>query len=153
MTEYRSGSLYVVERPKSAHWVNRALKQLDDRLFLERQLTFDNQQVWCVVIGMGDQEPMTLLEFRDDQGNAIPDPTEMIVQRVARMDRGPGLYQRVMEKNRKMRERITQKAMDETREVALDVVPRISSTRSTLLPRGAYLRQSRDRQRARGEKV
>jgi hypothetical protein len=154
MTEYISGSLYVIERPRSQHWVNRALKQLDERLFLERQVSFDNQHVWCVVCDQGDRPPITLIEFRDDNGNAISDPTERLIQRVAQMERdGHRLHQRVLDKNQRFREAKSKAMRDETEAITRDIVPRINPTRSVLLPRGAHLRQSRDRQRSQGARV
>ena len=155
MNEYLSGGLYVVEKPKASHWVNRALRQLDPDLFLERQLTYDGGMVWCVVCETGgDRPPVTLLEFRDDNGKPIPEPTESLVQRAARMERSAEALNRyVREANERRKQEISRRAIEQTREISLDVMPRISPTRSVLLPRGQYLRRSRDRARARGARV
>jgi len=155
MTTFRYGSLYVVEGDRDRSWITRALRQIDERLFLERQLTFDGQAVWCVVCALDSGEPpMTLLEWRDERGQPIPEPTEQLVQRVAAMERdGHRLHQRVLAKNRALQEERRRKLEDEVREATRYVLPTMSETRSALLPRGQHLRISRDKQRALGRNI
>lgn len=150
MQTYRSGALYVVEKAHPKAPLQRALKQLDDRLFLERQVTFENEWVWCVVVDTGG-EPITILEWRDDFGKPIPELSEGIVYRVAKMERDAGrLNKRILEKNRELERQRNKKRDDEIRDLMLDIVPRISEKRSVLLPRGQHLRRSRERTRNLG---
>jgi hypothetical protein len=104
--EFRHGALYVVEQARSQDSVQKALRGIDDRLFLERQVGFDGQPVWCVCVALdGDQPPVTILEWRDEDGSPIPDPSDRLVDRVRRMERdGARLTASVIEKNRRFQE-------------------------------------------------
>lgn len=155
MPAYRHGGLYVYETGSPRDAIARELKQIDNRLFLERQVTLDNKLVWCVVCDAGlDQPPITLLEYRDDSGEPISDLSDGVLRRMQRFERdGNKLHNRVLEANRRLQEEKRQQAHDQTRELVLDMVPRITRPRSVVLPRGQYLRRSRDAQRNRGEIV
>ena len=147
MPAYSYGGLYVIERAAPTDLVTRRLKEVDERLFLERQIGLDQRPVWCVVCDVGlDGPPVTLLEHRDDNGNPIPDPSEMLVYRVQRMERdGHRLHESVLAANRRMQEEKRQQTHADTVEIMLDMIPRTRDTRSAVLHRGVHLRRSRHR--------
>lgn len=151
----RYGALAVVEEAHPKDSIQQLLRQLDERLFLEKQITLTNEQVWCVVCDVGlDQPPMTILEWRDAEGRPLPYLTASIVDRVARMDRGgSGLYAKVVRANAAMIERRRREALAEWEEISADMIPRMAETRSAVLPRGQWLRRSRDRLRRQGRKL
>lgn len=152
---YRHGALTVVETAHDANWIVRELKQIDDRLFLEKQMTIANEEVWCVVVDLGLQHPpITILEWRDESGNPIPHLASGIVERIRKMDRDRDngrVIDRVIKANRDMIERRNHERQEWYREVATEMEAR--NHRSALLPRGQYLRIARDRERARGKKI
>lgn len=156
MPEYRHGALYVVEHASSRDPIQQALKQIDPRLFVERQATVDGEWVWVVNVDLGRDDPMgiiCLLEWRDEQGKPIPYLAEGIVQRVAQMERdGAVLHRRVIEANRARTERMRRESMQATEDITREIVPAIG-WRKTTLPRSQNLRMMRDRQRARGHDV
>lgn len=154
MLSYRHGALTVVAEASPRDEIVRALRQLDDRLFLEKQITLANEEVWCVVCNIGgDQPPVTILEWRDDRNKPIPFLASGLVNRVAQMDRDPGrLKTRVMEQNERLINNARKAADHAYDEIALDA-RRMSAGHSALLPRGQYLRRHRDRMRAQGRKV
>jgi hypothetical protein len=155
MNSYRHGALTIIESPKSHNETLRALKQIDSRIFLERQVTLEGQAVWCVVVDLGsDEPPITILEWRDTEGYPIHELSSGIVDRVARMDRDPkALFERVQRINQ---ERLDAKKKD-TNEVWADLgtdYGRMTSPgHSALLPRGQHLRRARDKRRNRGERI
>lgn len=153
-SEYRHGALTVIEYVREKDSLQQELRLIDDRLFLERQLTLVGEPVWCVVVNVGgDVPPITILEWRDDDDNPLP-LSSGILERMRRMDRdGARLAARVIKQNRDRIEAARQKAKDDWEEIGKDVGGRMSGTRSAVLHRGQYLRRSRDKRRARGEKL
>jgi hypothetical protein len=155
-TESRLGALTVVQQVRDTSWIQKELKALDDRLFLEKQLTFGNEEVWCVVCQVGgDVPPVTILEWRDPQtGRPIPELSSGLVERVARMERDAGrLNDKVLKANAAKLEADRRDSYDKYREIALDVVPHMSALRSSLLPRSQSLRMARDKQRNMGRRI
>lgn len=154
-TETRLGALSVVQQVRGTDWVQKELRLIDDRLFLERQLTFDGEEVWCVVCQVGgDIPPVTIMEWRDPNGRPIPELSSGLVERVARMERDAGrLSDRVMKANQAKIEADRRDSYTKYRDIALDIVPRMSGMRSALLPRGQSLRMSRDKQRNMGRRI
>lgn len=155
MIGYRHGALAVIENPQPRDVIVAELKRIDDRLFVERQIGFDQVPVWCVVAQVGgDHPPITILEWRDADGEPIPYLTSTLIARVMQMERnGKRLADSVIDKNRKLIERRQEEAREKYRELGRDMVPRIVGNRSAVLPRGQYLRRSRDAKRAKGWKV
>jgi hypothetical protein len=151
--EYRHGALYVVESASSREPIVRALKQIDDRLFVERQATFDGEQVWVVNVDLGRDDPtgvVTLCEWRDGDGKPIPYLAEGLVRQVAQMERdGSKLNKKVIEANREFTERRRRRMEEETAEMTREIVSGIG-WRKTTLPRGQNLYMARARQRAKG---
>jgi hypothetical protein len=154
-TPVRHGALTVMEELKPSSAIARELKQLDDRLFLEKQLTFSGEEVWCVICSLGgDRPPATLLEWRDDRGVPIPELSSGIVSRMARMGRDADkLSAEVASANADRQARADRDSHGVYAEIAADMVPRMSGTRSAVLHRGQHLRRSRDKQRSKGENV
>lgn len=152
---YRHGALYVIEDARPHHEIAEQLRRLDDRLFLERQLTFAGEEVWCVVCSLGgDHPPATILEWRDSDGRPIHELSSGLVDRVARMERdGARLTAEVVKRNREMVERGRRNADAEYQAIAEEIVPLINDKRSSVLHRGQHLRMSRDKQRAKGRKL
>ncbi len=88
--DYRYGALYVAENAQDFGVIDAALKRLDPRLFLERQLTIEEEMVWTVNLDVGDQVPVWVLDWRDSNDKPIDMPTFGIVEEVKRMmQRGP----------------------------------------------------------------
>jgi hypothetical protein len=55
--EFRHGALYVLRDRPNAESIQRALRDIDRRLFLEKQITYENDAVWCVVCDIGSGQP------------------------------------------------------------------------------------------------
>lgn len=156
MNSYRHGSLYVVEQARDKDEIQKALKAIDPRLFLEKQITFDQESVWCVVVDVGgEQGPLTILEYRDEEtGKPIPDLGWRIVERVQRMDRdGQRLAAKVIRQNQERVERARADARAHWEDLGKEFQERMKPTRSAVLHRGQHLRRSRDKRRANGEIV
>lgn len=156
MNTHRHGALYVVEEPQDKKRIADALKAIDPRLFVEKQITFEQEAVWCVVCDVGgDQPPHTILEYRDEEtGKPIPDLGWRLVERVQRMDRdGARLAAKVIRENKERVEKARADARAHWEDIGKDFQERMKPTRSAVLPRGQHLRMSRDKRRARGESV
>lgn len=133
----RHGALHVVEQAHSKDWVQLELKKLDRALFLEKQITLDNEEVWCVCVDVGlDQPPVTLLEWRDDDGRPLPYLSERLVHRVGSMERDPAaLKRRVQEANVAFAERQRRDADYEYQCAVDDVAPLMDPMHAACLPR------------------
>ncbi len=156
MISYRHGALHVVESARPQQQVLRDLRSIDDRLFLEMQLTTAGEEVWCVVCDVGSgQPPITIMEWRDQEtGRPIMELTSGLAERVSRMDRdGSRLSARVVRANEAKVEEQRRAAYDIYREIATDMVPRMRPTRSVVLPRSQSLRLARDKARGQGRNV
>lgn len=144
------GGLHVVERPSDKEWLVKRLKELDQRLFVQKEIGLDNREVW--VVSVEGAPPIPILEWRDDLGNPIPYLTENIVYRVAAMPRESGkLMQSVLDKNRALKERKQREHKEMTAEIFREMVPMAQGRGRILAPRGQKLYQQRNRRRARGE--
>lgn len=153
MPQYRHGALYVVQDTAGKPEIDRALREIDPRLFTERQVAFDGSVVWCVVTEMaGDHPPLTILEWRDENDKPISDLASGIVDRVRAMERDPIVLAKKLRARNEARRKSIDKARDEAYEdMAHDMIPSIEGRRSAVLPRSQALRMSRDRMRARGD--
>jgi hypothetical protein len=90
MQTYRYGALHVVESAADSDTIQRDLKAIDPRLWLERQITLDNEWVWCVMCELeGDQPPLCVFEWRDPDGHPIPVLSSGIVDRMNQVERDP----------------------------------------------------------------
>lgn len=153
MPEYRHGALYVVENRSNRDDIERALKQIDRALFLERQVSMEGELVWCVVSEIfGDHPPVTIFEWRDENGRPIHELSMGIVDRVAKLERDPFALARRLKDANDARVREANRKRDEAyEEIARDMVPRIHGERRPILHRSIALRMSRDKRRARGD--
>ncbi len=151
----RHGALAVVEEERKPSWVTRELRAIDDRLFIEKQLTYSGEEVWCVVCDVGlNQPPITILEWRDEDGRPIPELTSGLLSRVERMERdGARLTSKVIKQNRDLIEAGRRKGQDSYAAIVEDMLPRMGSGSSAVLHRGVHLKRSRDKQRRMGYKV
>lgn len=152
--ESRHGALAVIEEAPAKDEIQRALRGLDERLFLEKQVTLANEIVWCVVVNVGSAvPPITILEWRDESNRPIPHLAWRLVQRVEQMDRSADkLRERVIEENARKIEADRKIADHAYEEIGRDA-QKMSAGHSALLPRGQYLRMARDRMRAQGRKI
>jgi hypothetical protein len=154
MQSYRYGALTIVEQAGDKNAVQRDLQQIDPRLFLEKQLTLDNQEVWCVMCQLdGDQPPLCVFEWRDpDTNEAIPVLSSGIVNRMARMERDPiALSRRVHAQNEAFKLKQREKFSEHVRGFA---EMQARSFRSHIvLPRSPGLVMARRRQRRAGHNV
>lgn len=151
MNSYRYGALHVVEAAADSDVIQRALKQIDPRLFLERQVTLDGEAVWCVLCSLdGDQPPVVVFEWRDPEGRPIPHLSSGIVDRMAQMERDPHvLAARVRAKNEEFARKRSERLTEELRGRAEE----IRRSGKILLPRSPGLVAARRRQREQGHRV
>lgn len=152
VSTYRHGALYVVESPGDRDALQRELRSLDPRLFLERQMTLTQELVWCVVLnGDSSEPPLTILEWRDERDRPI-ELASGIVERVRRMMSrdAHGLARDVARKNHEMIEQRRQAHTEAYREIALDMIPRIEGRVRPVLHRSPGLVASRRRERRDG---
>lgn len=133
--------------------VDQALRRLDPALFLDKERDGPGEPVFYAVkqwIGSA-AEPIIVLEWRQD-GQPLP-LSYAIVDRVrAQEGRIADAGRRAAETNRRKRQRALDDLGAEVFEIGLDARKATGKT-SALLPRGQYLRRSRDKRRARGDNV
>ena len=150
------GGLAAAYHTVTSEEVQRELQKLDRGLFLDPEIEFHGPYgkylYWTVKhhIGSG-QPPIPVLEWRDYNG---PKPlTFAIVEAVKRREGGlEDAVRKVLAANEKKRQETEKQVGDDAYEVALDARKATGKT-SAVLPRSQALRRSRDRQRARGNKV
>ncbi len=155
MNSYRHGALTVIESAKPHDEVLRDLKTIDPRLFLERQVTLDDQAVWCVVYDAGtDNPPITILEWRDADDHPIHELSGGIVARVKAMEQASeGLTARVMQANEQRIQAKRRETQSQWSEIGTDFERLMSPMHSAVLPRGQHLRRSRDKLRNQGWRI
>lgn len=155
MPEYRHGALYVVESRSDRSDIERALRQIDRGLFLEKQVTLEGEIVWCVVAEVfGDHPPLTIFEWRDESGRPISELAMGIVDRVNRLERDPVvLAKRLRERNEALKRERDRRRDEAYETMAREMVPSIQGRRSAVLHRSQALRMARDRRRAQGDKA
>lgn len=154
MVSYRYGALHVLERAADTDVVQQRLRQLDPDLFLERQITLDGEQVWCVMAEIpGDRPPLCVFEWRDPEtGAPIPVLSSGIVDRMAQMERDPFvLAQRVKERNTEFARRRREKLAESLRASAEE--RRRAHLTHYVIPRSPGLVAARRRQRRAGHNV
>lgn len=133
----RHGALAVVETAHDKDFVQRRLKELDPALFLEKQITLQNEEVWCVCVDVGlDHPPITIMEWRDDDDKPIPYLSERIVARVSQFERDSGkLIARVVEENARKVERARREADENYETVVKETAKFMHPMHAGLLPR------------------
>lgn len=154
MPEYRYGALYVVEDRSGKPEIDAALKQLDSRLFVEKQVSLEGEYVWCVVTEIGgDYPPLTILEWRDESGGPIHELSSGIVERVRRLERDPIVLARKLREQNEERKRALDKRRDEAyEEIARDMIPRIHDRVRPVFHTSTALRMTRDKMRRQGKR-
>lgn len=158
MQEMRLGALAVIQNVSDKDWISRRLKQLSPRLFVERQMTLDDEWVWCVVEDCGvDQPPVTVYEFRDSYGAPIPYLTEAIVHEMERRAKEgrksmAEIAQEVIRRNEDRRKRNSDTFRQNSEDQLRDTQRLLKKKHSIPGIRGAKLRSTREKMRERGEK-
>lgn len=155
MQEYRYGALTVVSEMGPRDLIQQRLKQIDSRLFLERQLTVDEEAVWTVCISVGgDSPPLPLYEYRNEVGMPIPEPGEGIVTAMQTMERSSSrLSARIARKNAALIEKKRSERQYEYMQIAQEMVPLILGEKRPVLHRSQGLRMARDKKRNLGHKI
>lgn len=139
----RHGSdLLVAAQAADERAISHALKQIDDRLFLD--IDHDETHeclVYKVRYRLGDRPPMFVLAWTDDYGRPLP-LSHALVDLVKRQ-RDSDSFRVAQEHNRRLKERAAQELADEVTAIHEDIVPRIHGRKSSPLHRGQHLRRSR----------
>lgn len=151
------GGLAVMFSRADEETVTRALRRLDDRLFLDPEVETHGPHgpyVYMTVkyhLGSG-HPPSTVLEWRDRDG---PKPLSMgIVEQVKRQEGAMATaFHDAMAANEAKRRRTVEAVGEAAHDIAQAGARSATGARSVNLPRSVSLRQARDKRRARGEKV
>lgn len=142
-----TGGLAVIWETRESADIDRQLKQIDQRLFLDPE--HDGQRVfWTVKFWNGERAnpPVSLiLDWRKPL-------TDQLVQEVKRQyQRGPLDLEAIRKANLELQARKAEEAQETYEELTRDFERH--DKRSHVVHRSQGLRMSRDRQRARGRKV
>lgn len=157
LAEYRMGALCVVENVSDTDWINRRLKQIDGRLFVEKQLTFAEEEVWCVVEDTGEQYGadrfVCVYEFRGPDGRPVPYLTERIVEvmlRRAQEGTGNVLEARkiAQQRNAERQQRIREETDGHYHDIAKDFQDHRTMGNFMVVPRSRQLARTRARVRS-----
>lgn len=153
------GGLAIVEETVTKRQVDAELRKLAPPggypiVFVELQLDVMEKPVWCICVQVaGDQEPLTVSEWRDDRGEAI-ELTMGVVEKVKQLEgAGFSLMETLKRKAAERKAYMDAEQRRRYRETADDLLPLIQGKRSHPVHRSVGLRMARDKQRARGEKV
>jgi hypothetical protein len=156
MPSYVNGSgIFVSERVADSADVERALNRIDHpiahRLFVTREIDrYFRAYVWRVLVDNGDRPAECVTEWRDGKGMPL-ELSHGLVEKVKAQIAGGFDVDRILRANDLNRERLQAEASEALREIADDVGPRISETRSPLFHRGPHLRRSRAKRLSSGE--
>jgi len=151
------GGMAVMFAPSSVDEISRALRRLDDRLFLDPEyepLGPRGPYVYMTVkyhVG-SEHTPGVVLEWRDHNG---PKPLSMaIVEQVKRQEGAMATaYIEAMAANERKRQEAIRAVGDGAYEIGRSGGASAAGKKSVNLPRSQSLRMARDKARARGEKV
>lgn len=150
------GGLAVAFSPTDQKTIERELRRLDDRLFLDPEVETlgpHGPYVYMTVkyhLGSG-QPPALVLDWRD--GNR-PKPLSFgLVEQVKRQEgRMATVFREAIEANERKRAEAVKTVGDAGYEIGLDA-RKMSGKTSALLPRSQALRMARDRARSRGANI
>lgn len=148
---------------ESTDYVNRGLKAIDERLFVEKQLDFTDREVWCVVEDTGErygqERFVTVFEWRDRKGAPIPYLSQGVVDEMSRRARegtGNVLAARAIAERRNQ-DRIERGRAETDRayfEIGKDFHEHRRIGNFAFVPRSKQLQQTRDRvRRERAEQL
>ncbi len=153
LTETRYGAFAVVHEVAAPAAINARLRRLSPKLFVEQQLTYGHERVWCVVedVGLG-HPPITVYEYRDEHGRPIRDLSDGIVvemerraqNRMTMLEAG----RKADEANAKLKELHRADFLYEAAQVAEEWA-RMTRGRA-VVPRSRALQLARQRKRRRG---
>ena len=147
----------VVEHHPDKRVIDRELRKLDDRLFLDPEMDPDfGVIVWTVKYHMGaGQQPLLIADWRDPDTRRPLDLSWALWSRVkAREHRDPfKLRDEIKAENERMRELRAERQLGDYEEIVNDVLPRMRGTHSALFHRSQGLRMARDRARRQGRVV
>ena len=155
----RQGDLVLVEHDRLATQIQRKLKEIDPKLFLEKQIRISDQApCWYVMFEAGgDEDPVALCEWSDPTGRPLELSWSLLDRVVShRLDLSPRralAAGTAKAANKRKEQEMADWSLNEHVAIAEEVVPMLSPVHSAVLPRGVYLRMSRDKMRARGMKV
>lgn len=150
--------MVLAENDPLSKQINRKVKEIDSNLFLEKQIRLPDQRpCWYVMHGGSlDGEPIALFEWSDPEGTPLELSWSIIDRLIAgRLDRTPNAVlagAAAKAANDAKYEEMNARSLADHEEAALDI-RLLHPGHSALLPRGVKLRMSRDKRRARGEKV
>lgn len=155
--QYNIGALAVVQHVEEQHHINKRLKAIDERLMVEKQLTFRDEEVWCVVEDTGErfgaERFVCVYEFRDSRGKPVPHLTDAIVdemQRRAKDGTGNILEARkiVNRRNAEREQRHREEADGTYRAIAKDFEDHRVMGNFQIIPRSTTLARTRARVRS-----
>jgi hypothetical protein len=145
----------ISERTPQSREIDRELRKLDDRLFLDPEMDPDfDCLVWTVKYHMGaGQAPAWIADWRDPDTRRPLDLSWGLWLMVKRREgRDPfALRDSIRADNERTRTLRAERTHAAYEEIANDIIPRIKSAgHSAVLHRGPHLRRSRERRRSLG---
>ena len=137
----------VVEHHADKKVIDRELRKLDDRLFLDAEMDPDfDRIVWCVKFHLGaGQEPLLVTDWRDPDTREPLELSWALWSKVkAREHRDPfTLRDEIKAENERTRTLRAERQHGEYAEMVKDMLPRMRGTHSALFHRGIHLRRAR----------
>ena len=132
--------------------IQAELQRLDPELVLDKEWTGSGRLLYSVRRSRGDLPPEPILWWTDELNRPLP-LSHGIVERLRSLEGRASAARRAQAANERLRERLRSDALREYEEIGRDGDRLTHPMHSALLQRGIHLRRSRDKQRARGEKV
>lgn len=152
LAEYRFGALSVVQNVSDKDMIQRRLKALDPRLFVEQQLNLDGEYVWCVCLDVGgDQVPWTIYESRDHQNRPIPYLTHDVVEEIERRMKDPSTPEKIHRQNRERQERRVREHDEAIDDITDEFLKRARRGTRFIAPRGSKSIKSMERRHRAGD--
>lgn len=152
LTEYRYGALAVVRDVQDKDMIQRALRRLDPRLFVEQQLNIDGELVWCVCLDVGgDQVPWTIYESRDHKNEPIPYLTFDVVNEIERRMADPSTPEKIKKINAERQQKRIEQFDYEVDEITREFQTRSRRGTKIIGPRGAKSIKSMERRHRAGD--
>lgn len=158
LNTYRLGDLYVAETAADPVAIQREIQSRDPRLRLGWYEDERGRRVWEIRCYVGEQIGADgyreIITHVDPQGNPLP-LTWRIVDRLRELEsrRGTNGTKERRDNYEALKERNKLTIRERAEDVAADLIPRVQGRKVALLHRGTYLRQSRDKRRAKGENI
>lgn len=149
----RNGLVVATESADEAA-VDRELKQLDQGLFLAREVDRRREAyVWRVFHWAGDDHPARwCCDWRDDYGRPLP-LSMNLVEKVKDIEGRRAKLENIERANAAIGERVDAEMQEVAEEAARDVARHSTAGHAALLPRSQSLRRARERHRAKGGRL